>query len=161
MTIKAPATASKVHEILVAATIKPYAIEILHATPHCEHGDYVDTTEVITPLVDCAGAREVPHAEKSRSKLPGNPAAELKPCNLLDALIKIFGLKNDSALAGKLEISSSIISKIRHKKIAISGMVLLRMHEVSDLSLSDLRFLMNDFSPHFGPNRPNSRQKKI
>ncbi len=69
---------------------------------------------------------------------------DYQPSNLLDTLITILGLKNDAALSRVLEIGSPIISKVRHSRLPISSAVLLRMHEVSDLSIGDLRRLMGD-----------------
>ena len=102
-------------------------------------------------FADHGWVHEVPDAGKIRSESPGTPTTQMNPCNLLDALIKILGVKNDAALARTLEISPPIISRIRRKRIGISGTVLLRMHEVSELSISRLRFLMNDLSPRFRP----------
>ena len=92
-------------------------------------------------------------AEKTRSEFLGSPPSVtlFHPGNLLDSLTKILGLKNDAALARALEVSAPVLSKIRHRTLAVSGAVLIRMQEVSDLSISDLRFLMNDLSPRFRP----------
>ena len=147
MAIKAPVKSSKVQEIPSVGT--PYTVEILHVTPDSEHGNYLKETNAITPFADHGCAHEVRDAEKSRARLPGT--AQFNPCNLLDALIKILGVKNDAGLARTLEISPPIISRIRRKKIAISGTVLLRMHEVSELSIFKLRFLMDDLGPLFRP----------
>ena len=146
MATKVTATASKVQETPSVGT--PSTVEILHAPPDCERGAYFEETKTIPPSADHGWGHEVLDAEKSRSELPG---AQFNPCNLLDALIKILGVKNDAGLARTLEISPPIISRIRRKKIAISGTVLLRMHEVSELSIFKLRFLMDDLGPLFRP----------
>jgi hypothetical protein len=66
------------------------------------------------------------------------------PDNLLDVLRANLNLKNDAALARALEVSSPIISKIRHRHLAVGGALLIRIHEVTGLDISDLRFLMGD-----------------
>jgi hypothetical protein len=66
------------------------------------------------------------------------------PCRLLDALIEQLGLKNDAALARALEVAPPMISKIRHRALPVGGAMLIRMHEISDLSIADLRLLMGD-----------------
>lgn len=66
------------------------------------------------------------------------------PNNLLDALIEKLGLKNDAALSRALEVAPPVISKIRHRRLPVGASLLIRMHEVSDLSIRDLRILMGD-----------------
>lgn len=66
------------------------------------------------------------------------------PNNLLDALHANLRLKNDAALARILEVNPPIISKIRHRRLSVGGALLIRIHEVTGLNISDLRFLMGD-----------------
>jgi hypothetical protein len=66
------------------------------------------------------------------------------PKRLLDALIEKLELKNDAALSRVLEVEAPMISKIRHGKLPIGGIMLLRMHDASGLSIKDLRDLMGD-----------------
>ncbi|WP_194723279.1 hypothetical protein [Noviherbaspirillum malthae] len=66
------------------------------------------------------------------------------PNNLLDALIEKLNLKNDAALSRALEVAPPVISKIRHRRLPVGASLLIRMHEVSDLSIKDLRVLMGD-----------------
>lgn len=84
---------------------------------------------------------------------------EYDPNNLFNTLIKQLNLKNDAALAKLLDISPPVISKVRHRSIPVGATLLIRMHEISDVSIKDLRGLMGDrrakFSavsqqPHFG-----------
>ncbi len=83
---------------------------------------------------------------------------EYDPNNLLDALIQRMSLKNDAALSRALEVAPPVISKIRHRRLPIGASLLIRMHEVSDISIRELRNLMGDrrekfrMSPeHFKP----------
>ena len=66
------------------------------------------------------------------------------PNMLLAALIKRMRLKNDAALSRALEVAPPVISKIRHRRLPIGASLLIRMHEVCELSISDLRILMGD-----------------
>lgn len=64
--------------------------------------------------------------------------------HLLDLLIQKLRLKNDCQLSRELLVSHSVISRLRVGNLAITALVLLRMHEVSDISIRDLRMLMGD-----------------
>lgn len=66
------------------------------------------------------------------------------PNALLDGLIEKLRLKNDAALCRALEIAPPVVSKIRHKRLPVGASLLIRMHEVSDLSIKELRSLMGD-----------------
>lgn len=66
------------------------------------------------------------------------------PDNLLASLIGKLKLKNDAALSRALEVSPPVISKIRHRRLPVTASVLIRMHEVSQLSIQELRELMGD-----------------
>lgn len=66
------------------------------------------------------------------------------PNNLLDSLIEKLNLKNDAALSRILEVAPPVISKIRHRRLPVGASLLIRMHEVSDLSIAELRILMGD-----------------
>jgi hypothetical protein len=69
---------------------------------------------------------------------------EYNPNRLLDTLIEKLHLKNDAALSRALEVAPPVISKIRHRRLPVGASLLIRMHEVSDLSIHDLRYLMGD-----------------
>lgn len=66
------------------------------------------------------------------------------PNNLLESLIERLNLKNDAALSRALEVAPPLISKIRHRRLPVGASLLIRMHEVSNLSIQDLRALMGD-----------------
>jgi hypothetical protein len=65
------------------------------------------------------------------------------PNRLLDAIIEKLQLKNDAALSRALEVAPPVISKIRHYTLPIGATILLRMHEISDLSIREMRELMS------------------
>lgn len=66
------------------------------------------------------------------------------PNELLDTLIKQLHLKNDAALSRALEVAPPVISKIRHRRLPVGASMLIRMHEISEISIMDLRTLMGD-----------------
>ncbi|RZT10181.1 hypothetical protein SAMN05216319_1366 [Duganella sp. CF402] len=69
---------------------------------------------------------------------------EYSPARLLDVLVARLRLKNDAALSRLLGVEAPTISKIRHKRLRVGAAMLLRMHEVSHLSIDELRALMGD-----------------
>lgn len=64
------------------------------------------------------------------------------PNKVLNAVMEKLGLKNDAQLSRALEVAPPVISKIRHYTLPIGATILLRMHEVSDISIRELRALM-------------------
>src|SRR3569623_2031542 len=91
--------------------------------------------------------------------------SEYDPNHLLGSLIERLALKNDAALSRSLEVAPPVISKIRHRKLPVGASLLIRMHEVSDLSIKELRNLMGDrrekfrISPeHFKPKSAQGEQ---
>jgi hypothetical protein len=87
------------------------------------------------------------------------------PNNLLESLIERLNLKNDAALSRALEVAPPLISKIRHRRLPVGASLLIRMHEVSKLSIRDLRELMGDrrnkfriSDKQFKPKAPNGSE---
>ena len=66
------------------------------------------------------------------------------PNHLLDTLREKMKLKNDAALSRALEVAPPVISKIRHRTLPVGASLLIRMHEVTQMSIRDLRDLMGD-----------------
>ena len=64
------------------------------------------------------------------------------PESLLDALIARQNLKNDAALSRVLMVAPPVISKIRSRSMPITNSMLIRMHDVMQLSISELRKMM-------------------
>jgi hypothetical protein len=80
-------------------------------------------------------------------------AIEHNPNHLLNILIEKLHLKNDAALSRALETTPPQISKIRHHRLPVGATLLLRMHDVSGLSIRDLRELMGDHRAYARPIR--------
>ena len=72
--------------------------------------------------------------------IPEEPTYD--PNKVLDAIIERLNLKNDAALSRALEVAPPVISKIRHRTLPIGATILLRMHEVSEFSIRELKALM-------------------
>jgi hypothetical protein len=68
--------------------------------------------------------------------------ATYDPNKVLDAIMEKLNLKNDAALSRALEVAPPVISKIRHRTLPIGATILLRMHEVSEFSIRELKSLM-------------------
>lgn len=91
------------------------------------------------------------------NRLTDQPAYD--PNHLLDSLIEKLHLKNDAALSRALEVAPPVISKIRHRRLPVGASLLIRMHEVSDLSIRELRSLMGDRRDKFRISDKQFKQK--
>jgi hypothetical protein len=78
--------------------------------------------------------------ERARKAEP----ASFVPNRLLDTLIQHMELKNDAQLSRRLAVPPPVVSQMRHRKLAVGATMLLRMHEESGLSISDLKDLLAD-----------------
>jgi plasmid maintenance system antidote protein VapI len=88
------------------------------------------------------------YGDSAYSELP-TTGANYNPDALLNELQQRLGLKNDAALSRALEVAPPVISKIRHRRLPVGASLLIRMHEVSDISIRDLRNLMGDRRARF------------
>ena len=70
--------------------------------------------------------------------------ASYYPDALLDGVSTLLNVKHDAALAKKLDVAPPVISKIRHRRLPVGASILIRMHEVSNLSVGELRELLGD-----------------
>ncbi|WP_240943841.1 hypothetical protein [Janthinobacterium lividum] len=91
-----------------------------------------------------------PRVTGLRNHPPTLEANRFRSADLLDVLIDFLGLKNDAALGRELQVSPPILSKIRHGALPVSAAILIRMHEVSGLSIFELRACMGDHRKRFG-----------
>ena len=71
-------------------------------------------------------------------------ATSYNPGNLLDNIIHHLELRTDADLSRALQVAPPMISKMRHCHLPVGGAVLIRMHEVSGLSVETLRSMMGD-----------------
>ena len=75
---------------------------------------------------------------------PQTSQAGYNPDNLLNAMLEKLKLKNDAALSRALEVAPPVISKIRHRRLPVGASMLIRMHEVTNLSVGELREILGD-----------------
>jgi len=99
--------------------------------------------------------------------VPGTPQSNkldelgtYDPDNLLDTLLKKMRWESDAELCRALDTPAPVISKIRHRRAQVSAILLIRMHEVSGLSIRDLRALMGDFRSKFPYSDSRIRSQK-
>lgn len=62
-----------------------------------------------------------------------------KPESLLDGLSNFLHLRNDAQLARALGVGAPVICKIRKRTHAITHRLLIHMHDLTGLSLDDIR----------------------
>ncbi|WP_312435448.1 hypothetical protein [Janthinobacterium sp.] len=82
----------------------------------------------------------IPPASQLLNDIAGNG-------KLLDAVMAKLGLKNDAALARTLEVAPPVISKIRHGRLAVGATILIRMHEVTDIAIRELKAIALPAAP--------------
>ena len=66
-----------------------------------------------------------------------NPAYNVG--KLLDTVMAKLGVKNDAALSRELGVSPTIVSNIRNVKVALSAAMMIRIHDVADMSITTIR----------------------
>ncbi len=83
------------------------------------------------------------------------------PNHLLNTLLSKLKLKNDAALSRLLEVAPPVISKVRHHRLPVGASLLIRMHEVSGMSIRDLRDLMGDRRTKYRLSDAQGRPKPV
>lgn len=63
---------------------------------------------------------------------------DYNPARLVDGVVAHLRLKNDADLARTLAVHPPVISKIRNKHMGIGATILLRMHDVSQITIAEL-----------------------
>lgn len=61
---------------------------------------------------------------------------------LLDHLIANHDVKNDADISRKLEVSPPVISRLRNGKCNVSSDIILRIHEVFNIPVKQIRELL-------------------
>lgn len=59
--------------------------------------------------------------------------------DLFDIVIARMHLKNDAALARLLEVAPPVISKIRNGKLPLGASIIIRVHEVTDMPVKEIK----------------------
>jgi hypothetical protein len=79
------------------------------------------------------------------------------PNNLIDAVSARLALKNDAAVARALKVETPIIEKVRSSRLPLGGYLLMRLGEVTGMSVGDLQDLMGDRRRKFRMNVGQAR----
>lgn len=66
------------------------------------------------------------------------------PNRLMDALKDMLHLDSDIALSQVLEVPPLVISHIRYRGYPVAPSILIRMHDITRLSIQELRDIMGD-----------------
>lgn len=66
------------------------------------------------------------------------------PSNLFDSLCRRYGAKTDVQLAILLGVGSPVICKMRRRVVPVSGSLLIRIHEITGISIHELKETMGD-----------------
>jgi plasmid maintenance system antidote protein VapI len=66
------------------------------------------------------------------------------PGRLLDTLIARLQLKNDAELSRVLYIPPYLISKMRRGRVPVGASTLIRMNEITGLTIQELRNILGD-----------------
>ncbi len=74
--------------------------------------------------------------------MPSTDKQVENPNYLFNYVLQHMKLKNDAALCRLLEVKPPVISKIRHGKLSVGPLMLLRLHDVTGLSIARLRGLL-------------------
>lgn len=61
--------------------------------------------------------------------------------NLLDYIQQTYGIKTDRELAAKIGLSTPVVSRIRNGKCGVSGDVMIKIHEVFDMPIKQIKEL--------------------
>jgi plasmid maintenance system antidote protein VapI len=62
--------------------------------------------------------------------------------DLLDAVLRKTGLKNDAALARALEVAPPVISKIRHGRLPVGASLVVRVCELTEMGLHEIKAIL-------------------
>lgn len=71
------------------------------------------------------------------------------PNQLFDTLKKQLNLRNDAALSRILGVAPPVVSKIRSHRLPVGPSMLINIHEVSGISIKEIRALMGDTRKKF------------
>jgi hypothetical protein len=64
--------------------------------------------------------------------------------HLLDSILDKLHLPDDAALCDALDVDESVISDLRELKREVDAALLIRMHELTDISIVGLRNILGD-----------------
>ena len=65
-----------------------------------------------------------------------------EPHRLLDTIVKEFDLKNDAQLSRFLKVAPSMVSKLRHRALSVTGDTILIVYDRTGWSIETIRKLL-------------------
>jgi hypothetical protein len=74
---------------------------------------------------------------------------DYQPERLVEQLKEVLQVANDTKLSYALFVPPDFISKLRCRRIGLSAALLIRMHDVSGLTMNNLRDLAGIPNPRF------------
>lgn len=63
---------------------------------------------------------------------------------LLDACMKLASVKTDKALGDRIGIASTVMSRVRHKKLPVTPTTILAIHEKLGMPVSEIREFLKE-----------------
>lgn len=67
------------------------------------------------------------------------PEKQFANSAMLDTVMEKLALKNDAALSHKLVVAPPVVSKIRHGYLNIGSTLIIRIHELTDMPIADIK----------------------
>lgn len=61
----------------------------------------------------------------------------------LDKIAGLLKSKNDAALSRALEVAPPVISKIRHHTLPVGATLMIRIHELTDMPIREMRAILS------------------
>jgi hypothetical protein len=86
------------------------------------------------------------HTLPDQMKPPAYPTVDrpYDPEQLLNSLLDKMHLREDAELAKKLRMDKRLLSKIRERRLQISGSMLMLMQEATGITIAELRCILGD-----------------
>ncbi|PUA19618.1 hypothetical protein [Glaciimonas sp. PCH181] len=72
-------------------------------------------------------------------KITATPEQIQSNNDLIDLAIERAKVKNDAVLSRLMKVAPPVISKIRHGRLAVGSTLMLVIHEVTGMLISDIR----------------------
>lgn len=61
----------------------------------------------------------------------------------MDLLLDILGLPSDSALSRALFVAPSVISRIRFGRLSVGPIMVLRIHDLTNMSVAEIKEMIS------------------
>lgn len=58
---------------------------------------------------------------------------------LLNLVAEKIGARNDAQLARGLEVAPPVISKIRHSRLPVGALLIIKIHETTGMAVADIK----------------------